>query len=556
MKIRSYLFCLCLGITVQGYAQKVVSSKALKYDEDIRYEKGSTTPFTGVVKESSMEGVLIKEEYLENGIGVKGKEFDVDGKLLFEFVGDEKKSYLYNGTLMKYENDSIERNFYTNGKIYQEKRKQEKGDMIEECQKTFSINGQLLEQKDIRITKVLEQEEESKEIEVTTQEFYVTGELYKLKKHNQTNGEMYVKYYHLNGAIMTEFPLKDFKRTENKETEYYANGQLYRTVLYDEDDEEENVRTYRADGTLLSTEEYDKHDLSEGLNGVEKYYDKEGKLAHTVKIEDGSRQGDYYYDINNINDDKLYCQIGSATPFTGTEKRYYSNGLLHKEVDFVKGKVVGERKEYSEDGRLREESQQAVNDRLIKGVTYHENGVVQGKYRLNKGFYELEQYSSQGVKEAEGLFREDEQLIMLTKYHVNTGHIASVECKLEEEKRVTETYGPDGQMIAIERWLGRYQDGITEMIAEDGLTEVELEFKNGVKHGIIRMSIKGVLILDMKYKDGKVDGVVKMYGLNGQLKMEANYKDGAVVGKVKEYKIDEKVELPEETLKLIGIMFL
>ncbi|MDR0228917.1 MAG: hypothetical protein LBI72_07625 [Flavobacteriaceae bacterium] len=553
--MKNYVVLLCLGLTMQCYAQKVVPSKALSYDKGLRYESDKEVLFTGIVRDYFLNGLLKKEEYLEKGVGVKGKEFDVEGNVLSEYIGAEKKEYTYNGILLNYKNDSIEQMFYTNGRVYQENIVKNKGEVTEECRKIFDINGQLIEQKNIHITKVMIEDEESDEVEVTTKEFYVTGELFRLEKHNQTNGEMYVKYYHLNGTIMTEFPLKEFKRTENKKTKYYANGQIYSTIWYNKDDEEENVKTYREDGTLLKTETYTEYDSQVGSEKVENYYDKEGKLIHTVK----GGQGAYYYDISDIKKDKLYCQIGSVAPFTGTEKLYYSNGLLHKVVDFVEGKVVGESKEYREDGRLHEISQQTINDRVTKTIIYHENGVMRLEYGLKygskEGLYEYEQYSSQGVKEAEGVFIADERLIRLTKYHVNTGHIASIECALEEERSITETYRPDGQMIAMERRLGRYQDGLTEMIAEDGLTKVELEFKNGVKHGLVRLFIKGTQILDMKYKDGKVDGVVKMYGLNGQLKMEANYKEGTVVGKVKEYKIDKGAELSEDTLRLISIMF-
>ena len=164
----------------------------------------------------------------------------------------------------------------------------------------------------------------------------------------------------------------------------------------------------------------------------------------------------------------------------GKTKEYYESGKLQSEGVCKDGKLEGIRKWQSE------------NEMLHYEYTF-KTGVVIGI----KSFYQSGKLWTEGtIKDGKEIFRKT--------YHEDG--------KLQEECPIV-----SGQ-----------RDGICKSYYKDGRYE-ECPFVNGKKEGLAKIysdSNKGKINMEEEYKNGLLNGIQRIYRMDGKVQKEFHFKDG------------------------------
>jgi antitoxin component YwqK of YwqJK toxin-antitoxin module len=109
-----------------------------------------------------------------------------------------------------------------------------------------------------------------------------------------------------------------------------------------------------------------------------------------------------------------------------------------------------------------------------------------------------------------------------------------------ESKEVAREYvDPDGVTTKI---VGTIPDGLVKESFMDGALQEEAYYKNGKKDGVTKLyNKKGVLRGEFNFENGKQEGLSKTYHTNGELFKEIMFKNGKLEGVNKEYTKDGKL---------------
>lgn len=97
----------------------------------------------------------------------------------------------------------------------------------------------------------------------------------------------------------------------------------------------------------------------------------------------------------------------------------------------------------------------------------------------------------------------------------------------------------------IGHWKDGKQNGLFKMYTEDGVLIDSGTFKNGERDGLTEQFYNdtGKLRVSANYKDGVLDGKFKVYYPNGNLQGEVIYKNGKMNGDFKEYHENKNIRL-------------
>jgi antitoxin component YwqK of YwqJK toxin-antitoxin module len=92
------------------------------------------------------------------------------------------------------------------------------------------------------------------------------------------------------------------------------------------------------------------------------------------------------------------------------------------------------------------------------------------------------------------------------------------------------------------RIVGTIPDGLVKESFMDGAIREEAHYKNGKKDGVTKLyNKKGVLRGEFNFKNGKQEGLSKTYHSTGELFKEIMFKNGKLEGINKEYTKDGKI---------------
>ena len=329
-------------------------------------------------------------------------------------------------------------------------------------------------------------------------------------------------------------------------------------------------RRYIRGGKLKYETEY-----KDGVeNGIRKEYDEDGKLFSEIEYKDGKKNGvykhndryygisielyrngdkiadgsDVYYDENNV----AYSRGEIAENKMSGVFKYYKNGdksgQLKYETEYKDGKKDGIEKGYRENGNLWTETE--YKDGKENGVEkrYDENGNLwtETEYKDGKQDGIEKFYDENGKISFVKLYRNDKEIVSgITSgsaIYYNDEGVAYSSDEIEENKMsgVFKSYykgvinGELANEIIIKDGKA---NGIAKVYHENGNLEAETEYNNGKKNGIRKeYDENGKLKLESEYKDGKENGIRKEYDENGKLEHEAYYINGERVDLIKQIK--------------------
>ena len=192
----------------------------------------------------------------------------------------------------------------------------------------------------------------------------------------------------------------------------------------------------------------------------------------------------------------LFYEINTTTPFTGRTVSYHQNGQLRSKANYKNGKYDDLREIYFENGQLK--SKENYKNGKYDGFweSYHENGELEFKGNYKDG-------------KKDGLWE--------LHFHVNFW---------------------DYHMKVYYHSLPRYPGG-AENCEDDRLFcpfYTRQTYKDGKKDGLIEYyRLNGQLLAKGNHNDKGLDGPNEFYYDDGQLEYRINYKDGKKDGLWEEY---------------------
>ncbi len=99
------------------------------------------------------------------------------------------------------------------------------------------------------------------------------------------------------------------------------------------------------------------------------------------------------------------------------------------------------------------------------------------------------------------------------------------------------TFHASGRPSSKQRLFKGVEDGVYQELTPRGKLLVEGHYANGTKHGTWKeWNADGVIVLEQRWKRGKLDGVVKKY-VDGKISLEAHYVDGTAEGSYTELRL-------------------
>jgi len=193
-------------------------------------------------------------------------------------------------------------------------------------------------------------------------------------------------------------------------------------------------------------------------------------------------------------DKKLVCDK-SGNLLTGNEITKYPNGQW-AEVTYKNG-----------------------NPDYIK--TYYKTGVLASEMKTENGKMKYIEYGEDGKLKPNK---------NLSKFYYANGNLKE-EVNYENGQRngLTKRYYENGILEAELNYKDGEEDGLQKGYHDNGNLMYEHNFKAGELEGLQKeYDLGGNLLTEMNYKAGKPDGLHKLY-IKGKLLMECQYKDGKLV---------------------------
>jgi antitoxin component YwqK of YwqJK toxin-antitoxin module len=147
---------------------------------------------------------------------------------------------------------------------------------------------------------------------------------------------------------------------------------------------------------------------------------------------------------------------------------------------------------------------------------------------------------SGGALMYEGAFKDDKP-IGLFKHYYESGKLKIEQNYLSEDVSEVKMYENDGKTIAATgKYIGKKKDGEWKYYKEKRLVLTE-NFKNGKKEGISRVYSKsGAVMEEIPYKEDKITGIRKHFLEDGKIFSETPFKDGLEDGVYKLFEGNEK----------------
>jgi antitoxin component YwqK of YwqJK toxin-antitoxin module len=234
--------------------------------------------------------------------------------------------------------------------------------------------------------------------------------------------------------------------------------------------------------------------------------------------------------------DNLLYEKGQNTPFSGLVKSYYPNGNIETETSWRNGKPDGIFRTYYDDGETKSESIWKAGEQFGETSYYLADGSIDtGAGGTNVG---------DNIPDVD-----------------NNGVVASSNEKETNEKENNEKENNTTALAEVATNAASLETPITtpeettEVAVEDVKTSIDttkdkIEEKEEITHligkkepytGTVGEYLDKKLISLYNYKDGKLDGITKIYDTDGNPFIEEEYEDGTLIGRIiTSDKIEEK----------------
>ena len=160
------------------------------------------------------------------------------------------------------------------------------------------------------------------------------------------------KYYYEDGNLLAEYIFKNGKRNGIMK-DYYENGNVAKEDNYQNDELNGIGKLYRDDGTLRAEINY-KNDKLDGLN---KRFFGDGSFCERI------------WNRGKLQSGRCYDKNGNNINLNGLIKFYHKNGKLEAETNYINGKAEGISRVYYTNGNIEEESSWK-NDELNGAIKY------------------------------------------------------------------------------------------------------------------------------------------------------------------------------------------
>lgn len=242
----------------------------------------------------------------------------------------------------------------------------------------------------------------------------------------------------------------------------------------------------------------------------------------------------------------------------GTDKGYYPNGALHREVDLQEGRRHGLLTEYFEDGKIKLQSEweTGIQKGFVTEYTYHENGALMSyekknnaplkdsrgehkRYYANDALEREGEWSPEGgwgkTYSREGILIED--MITLGRenlgnsdhkyYFEDTGKLKEELSRRDGREVFRRSYYKNGKIRAL------LQNDIEKQYDKDGKILAEVVFKHETQMPVSSKTFykNGKLRSDLCFKNGYLNGVQTRYNPDGKIEAEINFMEGEVTDK-------------------------
>lgn len=294
-------------------------------------------------------------------------------------------------------------------------------------------------------------------------------------------------------------------------------------------------KTYHPNNVLKEVERYKIVDIEldeRKLDGLQEVYNNWGELLFEKIYQLGRLVETREYENGKIQEARIESCIDGIEQYI--QKYYHANGALHLLIPRLDGENHGISKEYSDDGKLYQETIYEKG-KAIRQRTYFENGVL---FHETPSFYDeyclCEEGSGNGVE----------------KIYYKNGQLQSIvdhkDRRMEGEQK---RYGLNGNLSRVIHYKKGNIEGIFERYNSFGGLRVSFLFENNKKNGIatsyrqydwdVLKSDNGYKVSEVPYKNGKIDGLVKTYYSDGSIKAEILFENGEKKS-IKKYKKEEK----------------
>jgi len=150
-------------------------------------------------------------------------------------------------------------------------------------------------------------------------------------------------WYYENGKKEQQAFYKDNK-LEGAMSRWYPDGTLESRILYKDGKLEGTALTFDEEGNKATEETY----RNDTLDGIFNQWYSNGQLKIHGQYDHGLYTGQWvYHDVyGNI------LGVGNYEKGTGTQKAWYPNGVLQREISYVKNVKHGAEKWYNTEGEL------------------------------------------------------------------------------------------------------------------------------------------------------------------------------------------------------------
>lgn len=390
-------------------------------------------------------------------------------------------------------------------------------------------------------------------------------------KSDEKNGAFTT--YHINGQVRQKGTYKAEKLNEKFE-EYHSNGQLKSKGSYKNGQLVGLWENYYFDGKLEKTFEFDENGKE---NGIQKRYDRDGKIHYEMEYKNGELLSYKFYDKSGkiIEENKrsgkkltykFYNPNGVLTidgALENDEKNgvwtfYSDHGIKEKEQKFEKGQIVGKSKTFFPNGEIN--VTESYEDGMLKGLGlgYHPNGElrIEGYFRngrrngmwyfyypdgtiKEKQYYVngdivgwSEQYAVNGLLSVK-YFHEDDDISKAIYYDLAGNPIDTI----TRYHGVVEVPNPNGKQIKAKN---TYKNDVRQDLSETFYVNNKLEstgnFVNNQKHGIWTTYYEhGTMNMHTKYVHGEIDSIRTDYRMNGNVASRTPYQNGVIHGLLKQF---------------------
>lgn len=267
--------------------------------------------------------------------------------------------------------------------------------------------------------------------------------------------------------------------------DYYKNNNLRIDTVHDVNSfDKKNIEVNKTNINKRSIVQ----ESVENDNGYNASYDEKGRIKQEFYLKNGK--------------------------FHGTIK-YYDEGLLNIETDFVKGEPTGSFRKFHKNGGLFH-SAKAIND---------DTGIDTLEQRwYENGELEEEKTGIDGKAHGKYTYFEDNGQLICEKTY-----------KHGKEDGILKLYDKDeGYLFCESNYIMGIKVGIYHIYSKDGVLIQETQCQNDCFHGPFRtLTGKGnSRLAEGNMINGNLDGILKIFGPNKELEGEFIYKEGDLVEEI------------------------